>query len=349
MVTARQTGHRVEDLSQRTETVQVFANADGTWTSEGTTEPERVQDDAGDWHALDTSLKPADGGFAPEYAPNDVVFSNGGDTVFASITDERGERLDFHWPTVLPKPVVDGDTATYKDALPGVGDLEVTATATGFTHNIVIPQQPDPSASVDVTIPITTHGAKLVENPGGEVTVETKTGDTMVAASRPVMYDSSENAVGDPQTTAVDTTIGKTDSGTPTMTLSPSDSFLSDPDTVYPVVVDPTFAPIYTTGDTWVQTPDYTSSQGSSDELKVGTYDGGTHKARSFLKFDNGDATWKGVHVQHADDAAQLLLGLLHRRRDPGQPDHGGLDGLGRDLGQPAGRGRAELRRHAYG
>ncbi|MGH3346180.1 MAG: hypothetical protein ACRDO4_04310, partial [Nocardioides sp.] len=62
MVTARVTGTRVEDLSQRTETVQVFANPDGTWTSEGTTEPERVQDSEGAWQEVDTSLVEVSGG-----------------------------------------------------------------------------------------------------------------------------------------------------------------------------------------------------------------------------------------------------------------------------------------------
>ena len=33
-VTARVSGHRVEDLSQRTETTQVVANPDGTWTEQ---------------------------------------------------------------------------------------------------------------------------------------------------------------------------------------------------------------------------------------------------------------------------------------------------------------------------
>lgn len=39
MITARAIGERVEDLSQRTETTQVFANADGSWTSEAALTP----------------------------------------------------------------------------------------------------------------------------------------------------------------------------------------------------------------------------------------------------------------------------------------------------------------------
>ncbi|WP_430633480.1 hypothetical protein [Zafaria sp. Z1313] len=38
-VTARATGQRVEDLSQRTETSQVFATPEGTWILEGFSAP----------------------------------------------------------------------------------------------------------------------------------------------------------------------------------------------------------------------------------------------------------------------------------------------------------------------
>ncbi len=302
MVTARAIGARVEDLSQRTETVRVFANPDGTWTSEGTTEPERVQDAQGEWHKVDTSLVERDGGLAPAYAASDVEFSAGGDKVFAALTDERGKRLEFRWPSNLPTPTVEGDTVTYPDALrgvgEGVGDLVVTATTTGFSHNILLRERPtDPVA---VTIRVATAGAALVANPGGEIAVESQVGETLVAAAGPVMWDSSEDAAGEPEAAPVESTIGQTTGGTPTLTLSPDPQFLADPDTDYPVTVDPSFT-INPTGDTWVQSPDYTSSQGASDELKVGTYDGGAHKARSFLKFDNGDTKWSGVHVLNAD------------------------------------------------
>lgn len=45
MVTARVADRRIEDLSQRTETTQVFANPDGSWTSKAATGPARVQDE----------------------------------------------------------------------------------------------------------------------------------------------------------------------------------------------------------------------------------------------------------------------------------------------------------------
>src|SRR5215210_7280851 len=109
MVTARAMGDRVEDTSQRDEFTRVYANPDGTWTSETASEPESVQDEQGVWHEVDTTLVQTDGGWAPAYAPTEVVFSDGGDRTFASLS-ENGEVVDWRWPGDLPTPTVEGDT-----------------------------------------------------------------------------------------------------------------------------------------------------------------------------------------------------------------------------------------------
>lgn len=66
-----------------------------------------------------------------------------------------------------------------------------------------------------------------------------------------------------------------------------------------PVTVDPSFT-VDPNADTWIQTPDYTTSQVTSAELRVGTNDGGGHKARSYLKFDGGNSKWAGKHITSA-------------------------------------------------
>ena len=72
--------------------------------------------------------------------------------------------------------------------------------------------------------------------------------------------------------------------GTPTVTLTPTDRS-SDPTTVYPVTVDPSFT-TKATGDAWLENPNYTTGQVASEELRVGTYDGGTHVARAYMHFN---------------------------------------------------------------
>jgi len=296
MVTARATGQRVEDLSQASETTSVYANPDGTWTAQTASGPVQVQDQSGVWHPIDTTLvSDGIGGWRPRWAASDVDFSGGGDTVFATVTQD-GRTLGWHWPNGLPSPTISGDTATYQNVVSG-GDLVVTATPTGFTHSIVLRKPPAPGFSV--RIPVATHGADLVATVPGGVAIVQPAGQMIVGAPKPLMWDSSHDAAGEPEhITGVDAAVGTGASGMGTLTLTPDAKFLSDPSTVYPVTIDPSYT-TFAFGDAWVQTPDYTTGQDTSPELKVGTYDGGGHVARSFMHF-NTDPAWAGKDVTKA-------------------------------------------------
>lgn len=297
MVTARSTGEPVEDLSQRTEFSSVYANPDGTWSSETASSPSSVRDEEGNWHEVDYTLVPVEGGIAPKYSPVDVVFSDGGDATFAEVVDRRGKQLEWRWTQQLPEPVLEANTATYPGVAPGAGDLVVTATPTGFRHDIVLHQPPvDPVA---FTVPVLTRGAHLVETPAGGLEITTDAGKTLVTAPAPVMWDSSEDELGDPVTVPVETAVGETSTGTPTVTLSPDMAFLTDPDTVYPVTVDPSFS-TYSGSDTWVSYPNSTSGNAGTDDLRAGTSDGGVNKARSFIWFGGGNPTWAGKQILSA-------------------------------------------------
>lgn len=119
MATARLSGRRVEDESQRDEYSRVYANPDGTWSSDTASSPTSVRDGEGEWVDVDYSLLPVEGGLAPRYSPVDVTFSDGGDATFASVIDEHGKEMAWRWPATLPTPVVDGSQATYPGAAPG--------------------------------------------------------------------------------------------------------------------------------------------------------------------------------------------------------------------------------------
>ena len=69
---------------------------------------------------------------------------------------------------------------------------------------------------------------------------------------------------------------------------------------MFPVTVDPTFT-VSPSDDTWLQYPDFTSSQAGSGQLVVGTADGGAHVARSFLHFAGLESAIVGMKVQTAN------------------------------------------------
>lgn len=317
MVTAQASGERVEDLSQGDEATRVFANPDGSWTSDTTPGPQRVRDEEGEWVGVDTTLVKVGGRLVPTASAVEMSLSAGGDKVFADAIPDGGvakDELAWRWSRDLPEPVVDGSTATYVDAVEGGGDLVVTATPTGFTHNIVLHEVPAGLANEGDTpvdgpvfeVPVVTPGAKLEAAVDGSLeVVDTKgagTGDQVAAAPTPLMWDSSEDPdSGDPVVETVDVSVANStaSNGTPigTIALAPSVEFLTDPATVYPVTIDPTFT-LLAQVDTWVSTA-YPSSQSGSDELRAGTSDGGTNKARSYLKFP-GDSTWDGTQILSA-------------------------------------------------
>lgn len=318
MVAAQSAGKRVEDLSQGDAFTQVFANPDGTWTTESASEPVRAQDEKGTWAPLDLTLVKVGGRLVPKNAPGEVSLSAGGDRVFADAVPEDGPggagKISWGWPSELPEPVLDGPTATYEDVIAGGGDLVVTATASGFTHNVVLDERPKEGADgkiapFEFTVPVTTPGAEVRTNPAGgvEVVAKAKGHEVVAAAPRPVMWDSSAPepqagddaaaASGDPAVAPVKASVVDTAAGG-RLVLEPDMDFLTDPATVYPVTVDPQFT-LYSNADTWVMNTGFTSGQGSSSILRAGTQDGGASLARSFMKFP-GEATWNGTQIRGA-------------------------------------------------
>ncbi|MFE9306696.1 DNRLRE domain-containing protein [Streptomyces sp. NPDC006706] len=261
---------------------------------ESYTGPIRVRDEHGTWRPVDTTLV-ADGGVvAPKMAAADVTLSDGG-TDQTLVQVERGKHaLGVAWEGKLPKPRLNGSTATYPGAVKG-GDLVVTALKEGFTHNVVLRERPD--GPVEYRLPVDATGLRLKETADKRLVWEDAKGEARAGAPAPVMWDSShDKASGEPEHLApVDVDIVDAEDGKgQVLVLKPSAAFLSDPHVTYPVTIDPTDSLMGPTTDTWVQYKDYLTSQRGSTELKAGTYDG-SEKARSFLKFNVSKYTGKHV------------------------------------------------------
>ncbi|MFI9646309.1 LamG-like jellyroll fold domain-containing protein [Streptomyces sp. NPDC052040] len=135
---AAETGKRVSVDVKTTESSQVFANPDGTFTQEMNAAPVRARKDGGPWAPIDTTLvRAADGSLRARNTTADVTFSGGGSESGLVMLANEGHELKLGWPTALPEPRIDGDTATYADVLPDV-DLKLTALSTGYTSVLVV-------------------------------------------------------------------------------------------------------------------------------------------------------------------------------------------------------------------
>lgn len=135
---AAASGERVLVDAATTESSQVFANPDGTFTQEMNAAPVRAQQSDGTWASIDTSLqREADGLVRAKNTTADVAFSGGGSGSKLVMLEDEGHRLQLGWPTALPAPRLDGATATYPDILPDV-DLKLTALSSGYTSVLVV-------------------------------------------------------------------------------------------------------------------------------------------------------------------------------------------------------------------
>ncbi|MEV5784568.1 LamG-like jellyroll fold domain-containing protein [Streptomyces sp. NPDC052287] len=158
---AAKTGERVAVGTATTESSQVFANPDGTFTQEMNAAPVRARKGDGSWGPIDTTLvSDAGGSVQAENTTAGLTFSGGsaGDAL-VTLKDE-GRSLELGWPTALPKPQLDGDTATYANVLPDV-DLKLTALSAGYTSVLVVKTAEAAKNPALATIRMTVSGRGL--------------------------------------------------------------------------------------------------------------------------------------------------------------------------------------------
>lgn len=316
-LTARVRGQRVEALSERTEDSSTWVNPDGSFTSESFAGAVRMRDTAAEsgWVDLDPTLvRSGDGSVAARAHPEFLklsgpVASTGGTTSLVSVVDpgdplaaatrtrSRARGLSWGWPGRLPAPVLAGTKATYPEVRPGM-DLVVEATTTGFEQYLVVKVRPSDPADVVMTLPVVTRGLRLAADGQGGATIKDTMGAGRGRMPAPVMWDAKQVVGADipADQEPVAMTVTQASATAATVSLTPDPAYLMDPATVYPVTIDPS-STLSASFDTYVQSNVTSTDYSTSTELRAGTYDGGTTKARSFLTFP---LPFKGATVSAA-------------------------------------------------
>ncbi|MGN9805303.1 DNRLRE domain-containing protein [Micromonospora sp. L32] len=310
LATARLTGKKVHITGMTSETSDFWAYPDGRVEAEVHLGPVRIRDEkAGGWKPVDFSLAPQpDGSVAAKAHPADLRLAGAagaGEHDLATVSTGGG-TVSLGWSGRLPAPVVEGTKATYPEVRPGV-DLVVESTRTGFEQFLVVKNRAAVAQVSALSLPLRSKGVALTDDKRGGFEIRNKGGAVVGVSPQPEMWDAQVDPKSGERVrrAKVAKKVGTAKAGRLAMTLTPDERWLTDPKTVFPVTIDPavTLKPNY---DAFVQS-DYTSDQSAATELKLGTYDGGTTKARSFLRFDGLD--WlKGKQVQ----AATLYLWEHH-------------------------------------
>lgn len=315
---AASSGLPVEVSEETTPTQLVTAQPDGTFTVEFDPGPVRAKRGSG-WVQVDTDLEVTSSGrLAPKATAADITFSGGGSSTPLAVIAQDGKTYSVSSPWLLPAPTLSGSTATYPNVMHGT-DLVVQATPDGFSENLVVKSR-EAAQSADLSsirFPVSVDGLSAYDtHAGGAVFVDGQ-GRPVFTTGNALMYDSSTvagagasaatvsktsytvttasgettnadvSAVNGPvpgaRSMAMDVTVADD-----ALTLKPDRSFLDDPDTIYPVVLDPQTTSASLSGWTtvWSSAPS-TSFWKTSHALGVG-YDAwvDNKKARSFYQFD---------------------------------------------------------------
>ncbi|MFJ9543979.1 DNRLRE domain-containing protein [Streptomyces sp. NPDC101225] len=303
-VAARLSGKRVEALSERTETSTTWANKDGSLTTELTAGPVRFKDKAtGAWREVDLGLvREADGAVEPKAHPRGLRLAGKSGTLATSLkaagkakaTDlvtlgEGDRQITLQWKGGLPKPKLDGTRAKYVDAVPGA-DVVVEATRTGFEQYVDIKQRPD-SDGYSYTLPLRAKGLKAKQLSDGSVLFTDKKNKKRSVMPAPVMWDATIDKRSGEHTHKAKVGLKVVQKGSSIdLVVTPDAKFLADPDTMYPVTVDPSTASLSNVFDTYVQQGE-TVDWSTDTELDLGNpgtknADGTPRTARSFITWD---------------------------------------------------------------
>lgn len=306
LAAARASGQRVEVLAKRTERAEVFANPSGTLTMELHNQPVRVRR-ADAWAPVDAALHVQDGWLVPAAAVVDFRFSTGGDGPVL-VLSKGDKRLTLGWPGRLPAPVVKGDRATYPEVLPGV-DLQAVAQPTAARLLIVVKTREAAAnpALRRIGYRLNSEGLTVRSDPkSGAASVVDPSGETVFFVGSPVMWDSADTAPTVTQQQGDRSrrqSAVRMDLGAAELALVPDDKLFTDPDAVYPVVVDPFFpAPWvgWTHIDSGFPRQNYLNDPNRPD-IPVGAYvhtNGNAHLSISYFGF--GTIPLQGKHVIHA-------------------------------------------------
>ncbi|MDG4820802.1 LamG domain-containing protein [Asanoa sp. WMMD1127] len=238
---ARATGARVEVASMRGESQEVYALPSGRFEMVQHSRPVRARTD-GRWAAVDPTLVRRDGGLVPKASTAGLWFSAGGAGPFARMS-RAGRTMALSWPTPLPAPTVDGDTASYAGVLPGV-DLRLRAHADGFSHVLVVAsssaaRQP---ALARLRIAVDAPSLALEQEASGALRIsDARSRAPIFEAPPPLMWDTPPAAAEAVDMPAAGATLSRVgvDARAGQITLVPDTALLTAGGTRFPLHIDP--------------------------------------------------------------------------------------------------------------
>lgn len=299
-----------EIKGKRAERERTYLNPDGTYTTRFYNEPVNFRAENGSWKTIDTSLVPRDSagpstmsgaedGF--ETASTEARIEFGGtadaDPVVQVGVDEGvsvGYSLD---EASAAAGQAQGSTLTYEDVRTSA-DVEFIAGSDSVKETLVLK---DADAPTEWRFPLRLNGLTAAIDDHGNVVFSD--GEGTVRAWTPAGWMQDSNLAPNSNEGVISSGVTYSlaeENGGQVLVVKLDKEWLSAPERVFPVRVDPSVKSVDATSGTYVQYP-YNTNFASDTVLKVGTYDGGDHKAAAFLRFTGVESTLKNAWVLGAN------------------------------------------------
>ncbi|MFF7266473.1 LamG-like jellyroll fold domain-containing protein [Streptomyces sp. NPDC008159] len=295
-----------EVKDKRKERERTFLNEDGSYTTRFYSESVNFRAKDGSWKDIDTTLVPQE-----ESGPRTMSAEEGdwetrsteAPIEFAGSADadplvrmQVGDGLSIGYAVDGASAAVgqaDGSVITYPDVRRD-SDLELIAGSNSVKETLILK---DGDAPTTWRFPLELQGLTAGIDEHGSVVFADADGNQRAWMPAGWMQDSNlaedanEGAISSGVTYSLDEASGRQ-----ILVMKLDQEWLSAAKRVFPVRVDPSVKSFDSTSGTYVQSP-YNQNFSSDTVLKVGTYDGGSHKAAAFLRFTGVESTLKNAWV----------------------------------------------------
>ncbi|MGV9625460.1 LamG-like jellyroll fold domain-containing protein [Streptomyces sp. NPDC003487] len=299
-----------ELTGKRKERQRTFLNPDGTYTTRYYNEPVNFRTKDGSWKSIDTRLVARErtgagtmsvSGEGWETASTEVPIQFAGSADADPVVRmQLGQDIAVGYAVSDAGPSVgraSDSMVTYPDVRPS-SDLEFLAGSDSLKETLVLK---DENAPTEWRFPLQLQGLTAATDDHGGVIFTDAAGT--VRAWTPAGWMQDSNYAADSNQGAISSGVTYTldeDNGRQVLVVHLDKDWLAASDRVFPVRVDPSLKSFAATSGTYVQAP-YNQNFSSDTVLKVGTYDGGSHKAAAFLRFDGVESSLKNAWVLGAN------------------------------------------------
>ncbi|TDC70012.1 LamG-like jellyroll fold domain-containing protein, partial [Streptomyces hainanensis] len=290
----------VEVPAERTEDSRTFRNTDGTFTTRYYDEPVNFADLDGVWRPIDLSLVRVAGGESWETTATEAGVSFGAtaaDDPLMTLRLDEEHAVGYALAEASAVPgEVEGPLVTYRDVRRSA-DIEFLGGNAEIKETIVLR---DADAPTEWRFPLHLDGLTAALDEHGGIAFADAEGAVRAYMPTGWMEDAAvDERSGDG---AISGGVGyelATENGRQVLVVTLDEEWLSDPERVYPVRVDPSVTRVEASSSTYVQRP-YNINFSTDTILKAGTPDGGASAATSFLRFSGVQSSLRNAWVLDA-------------------------------------------------